>query len=1103
MTMFPLRPVHLSARHLRRAGLLAGILFSALMGHGQEIGGQVAARIDQLHQQGASFTPISLVTETQVDARAAELWQEASSRAEVLRMNGPAVMAVLGAAPATMSVTLPAPGGEVVLELEKWNPFADDFTVTTSSGDTEELEPGVHYRGKVQGSSRSVAGLSVFRDEVVAVASDARGTLVVGRLKNADEDLLVSYWEDDLLSRNPFTCVVEETGLPPVHPGSVEGSAGERTLRCVKLYWEVDYSIFQELGSVSAATNYATAIFNQSAILFDNDGINVQLQQVYVWNTSSPYSGTTSAAYLNGFRGYRTSFTGDLAHLLFFGPNVGGMAYLDVLCNSTYRYAISDLYNGAVENVPTYSWVVNVITHEQGHNMGSPHTHDCAWNGNNTQIDGCGAINSGGGDPPQGDCAVGPIPQAGGTIMSYCHVLYGIGMDFTQGFGPQPTALIHNRINAASCLATCGNACDHPWSGHASSIGTGAATLNWTADGATGYALQWRESGAGGAWNEQAGLTSTSYVLTGLTPGTEYEFRLQSTCSGGSSPWSGSFYFTTACEAFTVPFVEGFSGFADGSFPLCWSARNQNPFGDWFVSQGTWNLGSYAARFVQFNSAGGDADNWLFSPGLQLVGGTTYYLSFDYASPPQAPGKMSIHFGNAPTVSAMSSQIADLGAFSTGPLSASHAFTPATTGVYHVGWHVYSDQMPIQVDVNNILIVDQQYCAPTDSYNNVYGITNVTFNAINNSTTSSGAYHAYLDQSTTVSKGDVHALTVRLNTNGAIILYAKAWIDWDRNGVFDASEAYNLGTAYNVTDGATTLSPVQITVPATAVAGVTRMRVRAGYSSVPEPCGVHDFGEAEDYTIIIAGDEPELLKLDVRAFLQGPFNSATGLMNDNLRAAGLIPLTEPYTAMGFTQYGGGGETTTGTVLATTGNRAVVDWVLVELRELHTPATVLATRCGLLLRDGSVVDVDGSSPLAFDLAPGDYRVAVRHRNHLGVLSGYPVTFGGTTATWDFTQPGTPTYGTEALKEAGDHMVMWMGDATVNRQLQYTGSGNDRDMILQRVGGGTPNNVVAGYYVEDCSMNGQVSYTGSGNDRDPILENIGGTYPNAIRTEQLPH
>ena len=99
--------------------------------------------------------------------------------------------------------------------------------------------------------------------------------------------------------------------------------------------------------------------------------------------------------------------------------------------------------------MPVYSTDVNFVAHEIGHNLGSPHTHDCAWNSNNTPIDDCGYNHSNGTDGCNG-----PTPAAG-TIMSYCHLINGIGIDFSLGFGQQPGNLIRSRVNNANCLVTC------------------------------------------------------------------------------------------------------------------------------------------------------------------------------------------------------------------------------------------------------------------------------------------------------------------------------------------------------------------------------------------------------------------------------------------------------------------------------------------------------------------------------------------------------------------------------------------------------------------------------------------------------------------------
>lgn len=257
----------------------------------------------------------------------------------------------------------------------------------------------------------------------------------------------------------------------------------------------------------------------------------------------------------------------------------------------------------------------------------------------------------------------------------------------------------------------------------------------------------------------------------------------------------------------------------------------------------------------------------------------------------------------------------------------------------------------------------------------------------------------------------------------------------------------------------------------------------------------YDVGD-ENFTITA----PEQVRVAGKVWLEGPFNGS--LMSDDLRSLGLIPTTEPYSALDFEQVGtGGGETCNAAVLATTGANAIVDWVRLELRSAGAPATIVAARQALLQRDGDIVDVDGSSSVVFDVPAGNYHVAVRHRNHLGCMTAGTVSLSGTAATVNFRSPSTAVYGTEARQITGDERLLWMGNAMVDGKLSYTGAQNDRDPIVLRIGG-DPTAVAQGYFTEDCTMNGSVQYTGAANDRDPILLNIGGVMPTQTRQEQLP-
>lgn len=247
------------------------------------------------------------------------------------------------------------------------------------------------------------------------------------------------------------------------------------------------------------------------------------------------------------------------------------------------------------------------------------------------------------------------------------------------------------------------------------------------------------------------------------------------------------------------------------------------------------------------------------------------------------------------------------------------------------------------------------------------------------------------------------------------------------------------------------------------------------------------------------------IELNVKALLQGPYNSS--LMNDNLRAAtpSLIPAIEPYTALPeFTHINGGGEMVASSVLAVTGNNAIVDWVFIELRSKTAAATILHTRSALIQRDGDIVDVDGISPLTFAVAsPDDYYVAVRHRNHLGIRTNAVVALSGTAVTIDFTLSSTLTFGTNARQDLGGGVLgMWGGNADSNGSVRATGLAaiNDYSNLLSQLG--TPTNIQTNVYMsQDLNMDGMLRVSGSTtiNDYSKLL-NILGTVTNIIN-EQL--
>ena len=136
------------------------------------------------------------------------------------------------------------------------------------------------------------------------------------------------------------------------------------------------------------------------------------------------------------------------------------------------------------------------------------------------------------------------------------------------------------------------------------------------------------------------------------------------------------------------------------------------------------------------------------------------------------------------------------------------------------------------------------------------GITNVKFNTIDHSDGSpkdSGYEDFTSTQSTTVYRNTIRSLNVNVDTDGDYSAHVFAWIDWNQDLDFnDDGESYDLGSADDVSDGSTDLSPFAITIPSDATLGATRMRIAVNFEADPTLCATNFDGEVEDYEIIVS-----------------------------------------------------------------------------------------------------------------------------------------------------------------------------------------------------------------------------------------------------------
>ena len=234
------------------------------------------------------------------------------------------------------------------------------------------------------------------------------------------------------------------------------------------------------------------------------------------------------------------------------------------------------------------------------------------------------------------------------------------------------------------------------------------------------------------------------------------------------------------------------------------------------------------------------------------------------------------------------------------------------------------------------------------------------------------------------------------------------------------------------------------------------------------------------FNILIHCAFTQTVNINIKAYLEGAYDGIE--MTNDLNNTGLIPLMQPYNSEPWNYEGTENVTSIP-------NEDIVDWVLIGLRETSSDAStaiadsMIARKAAFLLKDGSIVDLDGESPLYFDNAIIDNLfLVVYHRNHLPVMSSEPLIEINGGYSWDFTTPEGQAFGTDAQKNLGSVYGMIGGDSDANGIIDMA----DKDIDWSNDAGNT------GYYPSDLNMDTEVN----NHDKNNIWE------PNINTSSQIP-
>ena len=184
----------------------------------------------------------------------------------------------------------------------------------------------------------------------------------------------------------------------------------------------------------------------------------------------------------------------------------------------------------------------------------------------------------------------------------------------------------------------------------------------------------------------------------------------------------------------------------------------------------------------------------------------------------------------------------------TGTTYQATGLTPATSYSFTVTAKDAAGNNSVSSNTATITTLNQTltYCASkgttvTDEY-----IGNVQIGTINNASGNGNGYSDFTALSTNISG----TVTITVTPTWTATVYSEGysvWIDYNQDGDFaDAGEQVWSNVATKTTPVIGTF-----TVPSTATAGSTRMRVSMKYNAIPTECETFTYGEVEDYTVVI------------------------------------------------------------------------------------------------------------------------------------------------------------------------------------------------------------------------------------------------------------
>jgi cysteine-rich repeat protein len=389
------------------------------------------------------------------------------ARVRTLGIDRPALANLRGRATANVEAFPLGSERTADLRLVRFDPFTADarLEVVGADGVKPLARPdATYFTGTVAGDPTSRVFMVAARDHVrgfVTAAGrvypfgpDGKGMHRSYALDDADPKAYPArgvFCANDLDREEVETPALEAEALAAVMPPPLP-TFSSSTMVQVDVAIETDYELRQKFASNAATLDYVTALMAAATAIDERDlAVRLRVSYVRLWSTpSDPWTQGSTQPALYEFRDYwndasndMDSIAGehDIVHFISGKTVQGGIAYVSAVCSSTYDYGLSQVDGSFDLSSPNQIWDVLVVTHEIGHNLGTPHTHCYS-----PPLDKCY-----GGEG--GSCYSGPAIKSQGEIMSYCHLLSGGLANIDLLFSSTVRDRIRTVVNSASCLS--------------------------------------------------------------------------------------------------------------------------------------------------------------------------------------------------------------------------------------------------------------------------------------------------------------------------------------------------------------------------------------------------------------------------------------------------------------------------------------------------------------------------------------------------------------------------------------------------------------------------------------------------------------------------